>query len=334
VIKVTALTAFNNDPCSRFRFRQFIEPLAAYDIEVSEHYLPLQRYRRQPLAALGILLRLPGVIASRGADITWFRRELIPERVTLERFTGGKRLFDVDDAVWLGSPTNFSERIVEMCDGVIAGNSFLAEHYKPLGKTVWIVPTVVNTDIWRPTKKTDDGIFRLGWLGTKYNLRLLNLIEEPLADFLSEHADARLTVISDAAPQLTKIPTSSLEFVSWSAETEIAATQRMNVGLMPLEDNDWSRGKCAAKMICYLACGVPAIVSPFGVNRDILDAVEVGIGARSPDEWFSAFERIYNDHKLAARMGEQGRKIVEDKYSVAANVAKLVEIFRSVRSVD
>lgn len=328
MIKVTALTAFRDDPCSRFRFRQFIEPLAAHDVKVSEYYLPLQRYRRQPLATLGMLLRVPGVVASLRADITWFRRELIPERVTLERFTGGKRLFDVDDAIWLSSPANFSERVVEMCDGVIAGNSFLAEHYRPLGKPVWIVPTVLNTDLWRQSARAEDDKFVVGWLGTKYNLRYLYSIEEPLADFFCEHTDARLCVVSDGEPQFRRIPKSSVEYIRWSAAGEVAATQMMDVGLMPLDDTDWSRGKCAAKMLCYLSVGVPAIVTPIGVNRDILEFGEVGLGATDANQWFDALNQLYKNRELVTAMGKRGRQLVEENYSVESNVGKLVEIFR------
>lgn len=334
MIKVTALTAFRTDPCSRFRFRQFIEPLAQREIVVNEHYLPITRYRRQPLAALGMLLRLPGVMASLKGDITWFRRELIPERTTLVRYTGGKRLFDVDDAIWLSSKSPFSERIVEMCDGVIAGNSFLAEHYRPLGKPVWIVPTVIDTEVWTPARKQDDGIWRIGWLGTKYNLSYLNMIEEPLADFLAEHQDARLTIVSDGAPEFSSIPAESVEYVKWSAEIEIDATRRMDVGVMPLEDNDWSRGKCAAKMLCYLAVGVPAIVSPVGVNRDVLDLADVGFGPANNDKWFDALTRLYHEREAAAALGQRGRQLVEDHYSVHENVKKLADIFKTVLNRD
>jgi glycosyltransferase involved in cell wall biosynthesis len=297
---------------------------------VNEHYLPITRYRRQPLATLGMLLRIPGVLASRSSDVTWFRREMIPERVTVERFTGGKRLFDVDDAIWLNSESPFSERIVEMCDGVIAGNSFLADHYRSLGKPVWIVPTVVDTDKWKPGEKLDDGLFRLGWLGTKYNLRYFDPIEQPLADFLNEHRDARLRIVCDGEPNFRLIPRESVEYIPWTDAGEIAATQAMDVGLMPLENNDWSRGKCAAKMICYLAVGVPAIVSPVGVNQDVLAAGDVGFGPKTREEWYQAFTRLYDDRELSKTMGANGRRIVEADFSVAANVGKLVEIFRTV----
>ncbi len=330
MIKVTALTAFRADPSSRFRFRQFIEPLAPLGIEVSEHYLPISRYRRQPLASLGMLLRLPGVAASRKSDITWLRRELIPERVTLERFTGGKRLFDVDDAIWLGSDRPFSERIVEMCDGVIAGNSFLAARYEPLGKPVWIVPTVVDTKLWKPAAPPDDGLWRIGWIGTRYNLRYVEMIEKPLAEFLDHHSDVRLRIVCDVVPDLKLIPSRSLEYVKWSADGEIAATQAMNVGIMPLDDTDWSRGKCAAKMLCYLAVGVPAVVSPVGVNSDILKMAKVGYGSKDENEWFNALTDLYENREAAADMGRIGCKLVEDHYSVAANVVKLAAIFREV----
>ena len=210
MIKVTALTANKTDPTSRFRFRQYIEPLAALGVEVTERYLPITRYRRQPLASLAMLMRLPGVAASRGADITWLRRELIPERVTLERFTGGRRLFDVDDAIWLQSNSNFSERIVAMCDGVIAGNRFLAQHYEKVGKPVWIVPTAVDTDIWLPAAGQGNRVWTVGWIGSRSNLRFLTTIEAPIAAFLGDHPDAHLRVVCDRAPVFTKIPPSSL----------------------------------------------------------------------------------------------------------------------------
>lgn len=330
MLKVTALTAFRSDPASRFRFRQFFGPLTKFGIDVTDRYLPISRYRRQPLTTLGLLLRLPGIAESRRSDITWFRRELIPERCTLERFTGGKRLFDVDDAIWLGSDKPFSERIVEMCDGVIAGNTFLADHYRPLGKPVWIVPTVVDTDVWKPAGKVDDGLWRIGWLGTRYNLRYLDMIERPLADFLGEHEDARLTIVSDGPPDFSLIPRKSIEYIRWSAEGEIDMTRRLDVGLMPAEDNDWARGKCALKMLCYLAVGVPAIVSPVGVNSDVLDLGKVGFGPTDANDWFEALSELYENRELAAKMGDDGRRIVEEHYSVHANVEKLADVFQTV----
>lgn len=330
MIKVAALTANRPDPTSRFRFRQFIEPLGAYGIDVSEHYLRMTRYRRQPLASLALLLRLPGVIASRRADITWFRRELIPERVTLERFTGGKRLFDVDDAIWLLGKSDYSERIVARCDGVIAGNRFLAKYYQKVGKPVWIVPTAVDTEIWKPDRRPDDGVWTLGWIGSRSNLRFITGIERPLAAFLGDHPDSRLRVVCDRPPDFKMIPPKSWEYVKWTAESEVAMTQGMDVGLMPLEDSDWARGKCAFKMLQYMSVGLPVVVTPVGVNQELLELDELGFGPKSDNEWYDDLKKLYADRVLGEGMGAAGRAIVEENYSIEVNAAKLAKIFHEV----
>ena len=330
MIKVTALTANRDDPASRFRIRQFIGPLAQFGIDVREHYLPLTRYRRQPLASLALLLRLPGVAASRSTDITWFRRELIPERSTLEHLTGGFRIFDVDDAIWLLRDSGFSERIVASCDGVIAGNRWLADHYRNIGKQVWVVPSSVDTEVWRPaiTKSTSPWI--IGWSGTASNLRFLQMIEEPLAGFLTQYPAVRLRVVCDRRPKLELIPSASWEFIQWSRETEVTSIQTMNVGLMPLEDSDWARGKCAFKMLLYMACGLPVIVTPVGVNRELLEKDQIGFPALRPNEWFESLRQLYEDQPLSMRLGAAGQRLVQAEYSVDVNVARLAKIFKEV----
>ena len=330
MIRITALTANRPDPPSRFRIRQYIAPLADLGIEVKEHYLPWTRYRRQPLASLATLCRVPGVLASRKTDITWLRRELIPERFTLERFTGGKRLFDVDDAIWLTRASGFSEKIAARCDGVIAGNEWLAEHYRRVNPRVWIVPTSVDTDLWRPVVAAPKDEWIIGWTGTQSNLRFITAIEEPLAAFLQDHADARLRIVSDRRPAFRRIPPERWEFIRWSADNEVATTQTMDVGLMPLEDSDWTRGKCACKMLLYMAVGRPAVVSAVGVNQEILERGEAGLGVTATGDWYEALERLYQNRKLGARMGAAGREIAEEHYSVKRNVVKLAAIFQEI----
>jgi glycosyltransferase involved in cell wall biosynthesis len=104
----------------------------------------------------------------------------------------------------------------------------------------------------------------------------------------------------------------------------------MDVGLMPLDDTEWARGKCAAKMLAYLAAGVPAVVSPVGVNKDILESGELGLGAVSGDEWFRALKSSYDDRERSREMGRIGREVVVAHYSVQANAPKLAAIFSEV----
>ncbi|MFN2515431.1 MAG: glycosyltransferase family 4 protein [Pyrinomonadaceae bacterium] len=331
MIKVTALTLGKNDPSSRFRVRQFIEPLNHLGIRVTEHYLPLAPYKLARIVPTGIIARLPGVVASRATDITWFRRELITGKATLERFVGGKRLFDVDDAIWLTGAPSFSERIVSHCDGVIAGNSFLAQHYEKIGARVWIVPTSIDTNVWLPqTIKRESKEWTIGWIGTWSNAKYLYSVEEPLADFLAEHSDVRLLIVCDRKPAFTRIPTNRWHFQRWSPDRETRLVQEMDVGLMPLDDTEWTRGKCGFKMLSYMAVGLPVVVSPVGANEEVLSHGEVGFAVRTASDWYEALQRLYQDREMATRMGKAGRTVVEDHYSVERNAKLLANIFQQV----
>lgn len=333
MIKVAALTSGKYFPSSRFRVRQFIGPLQSFGIQITEHFPLANKYYTKRIAPAGMLMRLPGVIASRKADVTLFERELAPGKFTLERFAGAKRLLDIDDALWLNAP-NFSEKLANVCDGVIAGNSYIANHYEQSGARVWIVPTAVDTEKWRRaesrTESETGGRWTVGWTGTSSNLKYLHAIEAPLAEFLAEHGDARLLVVCDRKPAFTKLPPRSWSFERWSADREVSAVQKMDVGLMPLPDNEWTRGKCALKMIMYLGVGIPVVASPVGVAKEIFEQGEVGIAARDDNDWYEALRQLHHDRELASRLGVTGCKLVEEQFSVHANAPKLAAIIREV----
>jgi glycosyltransferase involved in cell wall biosynthesis len=334
MIKVTALTASKVDPSSRFRIRQFIKPLHDLGVDVSERRPLLNRYKIEPLPWLANALRLPGLVASQFSDVTWLGRELVSGRVTFEGFAGKKRVFDVDDAIWLpyqqaGQP-DFSAEIARRCDGVIAGNRFLQEHYEQAGARVWLVPTSVDSEQWQPLVARPDQPWTIGWIGSWSNLKFLYDIEAPLAQFLTEHPEAQLLIVSDRQPAFTKLGDHQWRFAEWSAETEISMVQQMDVGLMPLHDSEEARGKCGFKMLTYMSVGLPVIVSPVGVNKEILGYDEVGFGASSENDWYAALRRLFEEADLGPRLGTQGRKVVTEHYSVKANAPKLAAIFHEV----
>ena len=332
-IKVTALTSGKHFPSSRFRVRQFIDPLREFDIDVTEHYPQLNKYHTKSVLPVGLLARLPGVVAARSGAVTWLERELAPGRLTLERYAGARRLLDVDDAIWLNAP-NFSERLAQLCDGVIAGNEFIADHYRKFAAQVWTIPTSVDTSQWRPRPVGQRDRWTIGWTGTSSNLKFLYPIEEALADFLSECRQAQLLVVCDRRPVLNRLPEGSWRFVRWSAENEIRLVQEMDAGLMPLPDTEWARGKCALKMIMYLAVGIPAIVSPVGVGKQLLDqceiGCEVGLAARDASGWFAALRRLFSDREFGERLATAGRKLVEEQFSVKANTPKLAAVIHEI----
>src|SRR5713101_5180303 len=212
MIKVTALTSGRNVPSSRFRVRQFIEPLSHFGIQVSEYPLRLRKYTPNISAPIRFLVdacktvaRVPGLLAARTSDITWLERELVPRRLTLEHWAGSKRLFDVDDALWLTGDSAFSEEIAIKSYGVVAGNEFLAEHYRSAGARAWVVPTSIDTDRWQPLPKPQDKTWVVGWTGTSSNLPCLESLEEPLADFLAQHPETKLVVVCDRTPSFKRI---------------------------------------------------------------------------------------------------------------------------------
>lgn len=339
MIKVTALTSGRNVPSSRFRVRQFIEPLANLGIQVSEYPLRLRKYTPNlspmigfPLDAGKTAARIPGLLAARKSDLTWLERELVPRRFTFEHRAGSKRLFDVDDAIWLTGDPGFSEEIATNSYGVIAGNEFLAEHYRSAGARTWVVPTSIDTDRWQPRPRPQDDNWVIGWTGTSSNLPSLESLEEPLADFLAQHPQTKLLVVCDRRPSLRKIPPAQMAFERWSSAREVQLVQQMDVGLMPLPDTEWSLGKCAFKMIIYMAVGIPVVVSPIGANKDILQQADVGLAATAANDWYEAWRILFSDRTRAAELGGAGRQLVERNYSVAKNAKVLAGIFEEAAS--
>lgn len=341
-IRVAALTAGRHDPSRRFRVCQFVRPLAERGVEVTDHHPLVNKYAGAPAARLGfawtaakLLARVPGVAAARFADVTWLQRELIPGRLTLERLAGRKLLFDVDDAVWTGQRGDDIDRIAAGARGVIAGNEFLADHFRPLARRVWVVPTCVDTERWRPAPRAGRrGEWVAGWSGTSSNLKYLYAVEEALAAFLRDRPGARLLVVSDAEPRFAKLPRAHWRFERWSAAEEVRQVQGMDAGLMPLAATDWERGKCGCKLLTYMSVGLPAVASPVGAGAEIMRQAEAALAATTGDDWYNALCRLHDDRPLAARLGAAGRRLVEERYSVARHAATLAEIFRQVAEED
>ena len=340
-LHVVAFTAGETVPSSRFRVRQFVPELRARGVTVDEHWsspgkydpvpfgMPKFLYDRKRLAS-----REAHFEAAARADIVWLEREFLFGRRTLEHRAGtaATRVFDVDDAIFLSGEKGFSEAIASECAAVIAGNAWLAEHYRPHAKRVYVVPTAVDPSVWAGGDPTpDDPRFVVGWTGTSANFQYLLETEEALAEFLGRHADAVVRVVADRAPAWKKLPPRQTEFVKWTVADERLAVRGMDAGLMPLADEPWAKGKCAAKMLVYMAAAVPPVVSPVGVNADVLAQGDVGLAARSSAEWAAALERLYADREGARAMGLRGLDVVNRAYSVAVNAARIAEIFREVR---
>lgn len=338
-LRVAAFTAGAEVPSTRIRVRQYRSALAARKITVTEHAAVPNKFSGVPFGvprraweAIQLASRVPGLVSARGADVVWLEREFVFKRRTLERFarTPERRVLDVDDAIWLDGDGRFSERIAGECAGVIAGNSHIAAHYKNYTPKTWVVPTSVDMARWRRERAPTGDRWVVGWSGTSGNFRYLKAIEEPLCELLSEVPEMVLSIVADRPIEWRKLPRSRWKFTRWSEATEVSLVHAMNVGLMPLAMEPWALGKCAAKMLISMASGQPVVVTPVGVNEEILQMADVGFGARTPEEWYRHLRWLYDHRDRADEMGARGAALVEERFSLEHCADELAEIFRSV----
>jgi glycosyltransferase involved in cell wall biosynthesis len=231
-------------------------------------------------------------------------------------------VFDFDDAVMVRDPFRSSpasrrrsgrfRNVVSKADGVIAGNAHLADLALEHGASceVRIIPTGVDLGRYMPANATGQVGAVLGWIGQASTLGYLAGILPVLDGLAPENPGMRLRVICDAFPENTAIP---VERRTWSEETEAEDLAGIDIGLMPLSDDPWSRGKCGFKILQYYAAGKPVVASPVGVNSDLVVPGETGFLAEEPGEWAEAITTLASDPDLARKMGETGRELVVNR---------------------
>jgi glycosyltransferase involved in cell wall biosynthesis len=317
------LTGSRCTPSARFRVGQFVAPLAAAGISLDwrpapvSEYPPAAAWRRPLWLPVTIGARLPDLARTWRSDLTLFNRELVSTLATLEGWTRAPRIFDVDDAIWLRRGGGYAARLARRMDLVVAGNEYLAEWFAPHCDRVEILPTAVDTARFLPRAAAEPAApLNFGWSGTSSNHRFLLELEDALGRVLREQGQARLRVCSDREPRWRNLPAERVDFVPWSPSAEVAFFQSLDVGLMPLDDSPWTRGKCSYKMLLYLACGVPAVVSPVGMNVRVLGEAAVGCAATGSSGWSDAILGLLADQDARRAMGAAGRCLVSEKYSV------------------
>jgi len=312
-----------------------------FDDRTLSKYYEVRR-RSLPLVLLAMLRRLAAATRCRGFDLIWVEKELFPYLPAwAEKFlslSGLPYLVDYDDAIFHNYDLHPS-RLVRgllgakiariMCKAavVLVGNDYLAEYAKAAGaKRVELLPTVVDLNRYTPRAKTSCDEFRIGWIGSPASAKCLNVVEEVFPAFTAWHK-SRLVLVGVNTAKLSGIP---IEFKLWTEESEVRLVQDFDVGIMPLPDAPWERGKCGYKLIQYMACGLPVVASPVGVNRHIVEHGVSGFLAENPVEWVEALSRLRDDPTLRERMGAAGRARVEREFSLQVTAPRLIATLRSV----
>ena len=261
----------------------------------------------------------------------------------ISKVAGKKIIYDFDDAIWfkVASKSNpragwikWSHKVKHICRyswKVTTGNEWLATYARQYTKQVIVVPTVVDTDlIHNKLKIHRDQRAIIGWTGTFTNFPYLEIIISTVNRLAEKYAFDFL-IIADKDPQFVNC---KYQFKHWDKDSEIRDLLAFDIGLMPLADSDFARGKCAFKAIQYMALGIPAVVSKVGTNMEVVDNGVNGFVCENESEWLDALSLLLEDINLRGKMGDLARKKIVENYSVAATKDLFVSVFNSSMKDD
>jgi glycosyltransferase involved in cell wall biosynthesis len=354
-MRILALTRYDTlGASSRVRFYQYLPYLAEGGIEIetsvflSNAYLAAlyqRRGRRLRHIAMAFFRRLPALCKARRFDLLWIEKELFPWlpalAETLLKRLGVPYVADYDDAVFHNYDRHRNplfrallgrkiDQVMRHAAIVVAGNPYLAERAWEAGaRRVEIIPSVIDLNRYpepkfsRPRNPSEP--VRIGWIGTPSTATFLRPVRVPLQR-VADAPDLRLVLIGAGD---TDTGISGAERLAWSEEREYELLDKLDVGIMPLADLPWERGKCGYKLIQYLACGKPVIASPVGVNAEIVEPGVNGFLAASDGEWTEAIETLASDAALRERMGRAAREKAVRGYSLQSQLPRLREILAS-----
>jgi len=318
---------------TRHRYLQFIPHLEASGFNVIVSPLFDNAYLRMKHQGQGSLrnylraiwTRIKLLTTVRSYDVVVLYKEAFPYVPPiyeyLLKFLGVKYVVDFDDAVHeqyrhhrnrlvrflLSGKIRY---VVQHAAGVIVCNDYLAKYVSRYNSNVSLVPTVVDENEFVPGEKPSS--LTIGWIGSPSTAKYLLEIESSLRH-VQDSTGCRVVIIGSGKTRLKHV---RAEYVAWDIETEIAWIQSFAVGIMPLTDDPWSRGKCGFKLIQYLACGVPVVASPVGVNQEIVEPGICGYLARSESDWVNGIEKILTDKDIRQTMSRKGRNRIVEQYSL------------------
>lgn len=331
----------NRNPSQRYRFEQYLDFLEArgyaYDFSFllnekddAAFYRPGNYFRKLIILLKSILRRWRDVRRARSYDVIFVQREAVMlgssffERQFSKR---SKLIYDFDDAIWLPNvsegnrPLSWlkrpekTQKIIQLANTVLAGNAYLASYARQFNEQVHIFPTTIDLDMYRSQvypEKDPDRVC-IGWTGSSTTLFEFIAFEKVLKQLVDKYQDKiYIKVIGQAAYKSDLIEVKS---VAWSSETEVIELCELDIGIMPLHNSDWSRGKCACKGLQYMALGIPAVMSAIGVNQKIINSGENGFLCETEEEWVEALSALIESAELRRKLGGNGQETVQQEYA-------------------
>lgn len=342
-------------PSQRFRFEQYFDVLSSANIQwKAQSFLNNQnrllfysggKPLKKVIALLGGFIKRWFILCRLFSfDYVFIHREAAPvgppvfEWIIAKIFR--KRIiYDFDDAIWLTDKKNesvfekftrYRSKVKLICRWsykVSCGNAYLCKYARSYNANVVLNPTTLDTKtLHNPeiVQKARSEKITIGWTGSHSTLKYLKEIEGVITHLEAKYPAVQLLVIADRRPELS---IRSLTFVPWNKQTETEDLARIDIGIMPLPDDEWSKGKCGFKALQYMAMEIPTVVSPVGVNAEIVEPGNNGYFATTEQEWITSLEALINDPALRNRLGKNGRKKIVDQYSVLSNSSTFLGLF-------
>jgi len=324
VAEILVLSKGEDSPSTRYRALQFFERLRAAGH--APHHLSLSGGACNVLRALR---------SAHRADLVLVLRKTLPGPLLwLLRKVSRRLVFDLDDAIFCkpdgGPSTTRMSRFASMvrcCDHVTAGNAFLANAAASFNQAVTVVPTCVDVNRYRPGDNATPEYFDVVWIGSSSTRKYLEAVIPALREASRRIPALRLKIIADFDLDEPGFPTLPIRWLAATEAVELASAQ---VGIAPMSDDDWSRGKCALKVLQYMAAGLPVVSTPVGVNGEAVLDGETGYLVRDDDEWVAALQKLAFDPQRRQRMGLAGCQRVAALYSSAVVGARLLCVLEAV----
>ncbi len=344
----------NRSPSQRYRFEQYFDVLTkaghsfhlAYLIdEADDFYFYNTGYflRKIYIFLKSFVKRWQHIVLAKQFDYVFIQREAFMTGTTLfERRLkriGKPLIFDFDDAIWkmdvsegnkhlawLKKPSKTNE-LLALADIVVAGNEYLKAYAAQYNSNVKLIPTTIDTDFHRPGKnKEPKHRLIIGWSGSNTTIKHFRNLEPVLLKIKAKYGDKVQFIVYGCTNY--KHQALGINGIKWTPDTEVDIINTFDIGLMPLPDDEWSKGKCGLKGLSYMACEVATIMSAVGVNIEIIQHGDNGLLAKNDEAWLDAMTQLIEDSEMRIRLAKAGRVSVEMHYSKNAHADAFVNLFK------